>query len=54
VVDIQDVVNILCDAMALRGELGDVYDFTVFELPGVRAQGTVRHVLAGVGLPGVA
>jgi hypothetical protein len=36
-VGIQDVVNILGYAMALRGELGDIYDFIVFELPGVQA-----------------
>jgi hypothetical protein len=53
-VGIQDVFNILGYAVALRGELSDVYDFTVFELPGVWAQGAVSHVLAGVGLPGVA
>jgi hypothetical protein len=54
IVSIQDVVDILGDAVALRGELGDVYDLTVFELPGVWAQGAVSHVLAGIILPGVA
>jgi hypothetical protein len=35
VVSIQDVFNILSDALSFRGELGDVYNLTVFELPGV-------------------
>ena len=54
VVGIQDVFNILGDAMPFRGELGDVCDLTIFELPGVLAQSAVSHVLAGVSLPGVA
>jgi hypothetical protein len=33
---IQDVPNIMGYAMALRGELGDVYDFIILELPRVR------------------
>jgi hypothetical protein len=53
VVGLQDVFNNLGNAVALRGELGDVYDFTVFELPRVRAQGAISHVLAGFGYPGV-
>jgi hypothetical protein len=53
-VGIQDVFNVLGDAVALRGELSDVYDFTIFELPRVRAQGAISHVLAGIGFPGVA
>jgi hypothetical protein len=36
-VGIQDVFNILGYAMALKGELGDVYNFTVLELPRVWA-----------------
>jgi hypothetical protein len=36
-VGIWDVVDILGDAMPFRGELGEVADLTVFELPGVRA-----------------
>jgi hypothetical protein len=53
-VGIQDVFNILGDAMPFRGELGDVCDFTIFELPGVLAQGAISHVLAGVGISVVA
>jgi hypothetical protein len=53
-VSIQDVFNILGYAMALRGELGDINDFTVFELPGVQAQGAIGHVLAGFNILGVA
>jgi hypothetical protein len=52
-VGIQDVFNILGYAVALRGNLGDVYDFTVFKLPKVQAQGAVSHVLAGFSFPGV-
>jgi hypothetical protein len=36
-VSIRDVFNILGYAMALRGELGYVYDFTILELPRVQA-----------------
>jgi hypothetical protein len=53
-VGIQDVFNILGNAMPFRGELGDVYDLTVFELPGVLAQSAVSSVLADFGLSGVA
>jgi hypothetical protein len=38
VVRAQDLFDILCNPMNFRGELGDIYDFTVFELPGVRAK----------------
>jgi hypothetical protein len=54
VISIQDVFNILGDTVALRGELGNVYNFTIFELPRVSAQGAISHVLAGFGFPGVA
>jgi hypothetical protein len=46
VVGIRDVFNIPGYAMSLKGELGDANDFTVFKVPGVRAQGAVSHVLA--------
>jgi hypothetical protein len=52
-VGIQDAFNILGYAMAPRGELSDVYDFTVFELAGDWAQGAISHVLAGFNLSGV-
>jgi hypothetical protein len=40
--------------MPFRGELGDVYNLTVFELPGALSQSAVSPVLAGFGLSGVA
>jgi hypothetical protein len=43
-VGIQDVFNILGDAMPFRGELGDVYDLTIFKLPRVLAQSAVSPV----------
>jgi hypothetical protein len=54
VVSLKDASNILGNAVAFGGELGDVYDFTVFELPRVQAQGAVSHVLAGFNFRGVA
>jgi hypothetical protein len=40
--------------MPFRGELGNVCDLTVFNLPRVLAQSAVSPVLAGFGLSGVA